>query len=127
MRAFQRSRRRHFGSTLCKFRLTVLIFFFCLASRFVEVIGQRAYVGTAIAIGGTLQLLSPLASKLHPMALATVTLIEGLCYGPVWPALYSLLAVWAPWHELSSMTSTMVAGNPGTMGINHLFSELMGR
>lgn len=75
-----------------------------------EIFGQRLYVGVGIAVGAFLQIMSPLASHWHPLALASVNLLLGLCYGPMVAAIYSLLAAWGPSYELMSMNSMVQGG-----------------
>lgn len=66
----------------------------------------------AVSLGasGALSILCPYAAQLHPMALATLRFIMGLVQGPSFPALYSVIASWAPPDEMATMVTIAYSG-----------------
>lgn len=73
-------------------------------------VGPWQTMAVSLGISGALSLLCPLAAHLHPMALASVRLLMGLVQGPSFPALYSVLARWAPPNELATMVTIAFSG-----------------
>ncbi|XP_069950863.1 uncharacterized transporter slc-17.2 isoform X1 [Cherax quadricarinatus] len=86
--------------------------------RIAELVGARQTVGWCLALCGVLSMLCPAAAHLHPLVLAGLRFLMGLAQGPVFPALYTVLASWAPPDELA----TMVAVNYSGMGLGSLIA-----
>lgn len=82
----------------------------CTGGRISEVVGAWQTMGVSLGTSGALSLLCPFAAHLHPMALASVRLLMGVVQGPSFPALYSVLARWAPPNELATMVTIAFSG-----------------
>ncbi|KAK3875007.1 hypothetical protein Pcinc_015563 [Petrolisthes cinctipes] len=98
--------------------------------RISEMVGPWQTMAVSLGMSGVLSLLCPFAAHLHPMALASVRLLMGLVQGPSFPALYSVLARWAPPDELATMVtiaySGMSCGSLVAMGTSGWIIEHLG-
>nr|XP_053639294.1 sialin-like isoform X2 [Cherax quadricarinatus] len=78
--------------------------------RISEKFGGRETMAVSIGASGVLSLLCPYAAHLHPRVLAGLRFIMGIVQGPAFPALYGVLASWAPPAELTTMVTIAFSG-----------------
>uniref|UniRef100_A0A7M5WSP1 Sialin n=1 Tax=Clytia hemisphaerica TaxID=252671 RepID=A0A7M5WSP1_9CNID len=78
-----------------------------IAARF----GGKNLFGFAILISGFLTLLTPLAAKEHWVLLFVLRLVEGLCEGCIYPAMYSIWSRWAPPMERAALVTIPHSGS----------------
>ncbi|KAG7159435.1 Sialin-like 2 [Homarus americanus] len=81
-----------------------------IGGRISEIIGGRETMAISLGVSGLLSMLCPYAAHIHPMALASIRFIIGLVQGPAFPALYSVLASWAPPDELATTVTIAYSG-----------------
>ncbi|XP_047130016.1 sialin [Hydra vulgaris] len=78
-----------------------------IAARF----GGKNLFGIAILFSAVLTLMTPMASRSHWMWLFLLRLIEGLCEGCIYPAMYALWSRWAPPMERAKLVTIPHSGS----------------
>ncbi|XP_068238795.1 sialin-like isoform X2 [Palaemon carinicauda] len=80
--------------------------------RISEVFGAREVLAASLFSSGILSILCPFMAHIHPMALAGLRFMMGFVQGPAFPALYVVIAKWAPPDELATMITIAFSGMP---------------
>ncbi|CAL4130037.1 unnamed protein product, partial [Meganyctiphanes norvegica] len=98
--------------------------------RIAEIIGPRECISLSLLVCGMLLCLAPWAAYISPYALAAIQLTLGLCEGPVFPAIYSLLSRWASQKQKATTfilaTSGTAIGCIGSMAGSGIVIEVLG-
>ncbi|XP_071540732.1 vesicular glutamate transporter 3-like [Panulirus ornatus] len=81
-----------------------------VGGRIAEVAGARETMCVSLGLSGVLNMLSPVAAQIHPLALAGVRLLMGIMQGPATPAFFCILARWALPTEVSTMIALTGSG-----------------
>ncbi|XP_066961036.1 sialin-like isoform X2 [Macrobrachium rosenbergii] len=78
--------------------------------RISELFGAREVMAVSLFSSGILSMMCPFMAHVHPLALAGVRFFMGLVQGPAFPALYFVIAKWAPPDELATMVTVAYSG-----------------
>ncbi len=82
-----------------------------LGGRAAELYGARRVYGGCLFLCGLLCFVSPVAARLHPVALCAVRVLQGACEGVTFPALHALTARWVPVDRRGSFIARSYFGS----------------
>lgn len=80
-----------------------------------EYIGGKAVVGYTIGLSGLLTALTPLSASISFWAVFSIRVMTGILGGVLYPALHSLISMWAPPDEKGKFVSALLGGTFGTV------------